>query len=121
MKDLKNKTVFITSATADIGKACAIVFADAGANLLIAARRIERLNELAKEIKQKFDTEVKTIKLDVRNSKDVKNKFSALDERWQNIDILVNNAGLARGFDKIYEGKIDDWEEMIDTNIKGLL
>jgi len=121
MKDLKEKTVFITGASAGIGKACAIAFADANADLLLAARRVERLNELEKELTGKYGIKVKSIKLDVRNRSEVKNTLSSLEDEWKNIDILINNAGLARGFNKIYEGKIDDWEEMIDTNIKGLL
>ena len=121
MNKLENKTVLITGASAGIGKACAEAFADANANLLLAARRIERLNEFAKELVSKHGIKVKTIKLDVRNNDEVINALSSLDDEWKNIDVLINNAGLARGFSKIYEGKIDDWEEMIDTNIKGLL
>lgn len=121
MKDLKDKTVFITGASAGIGKACAIAFAEVNADLLLAARRVERLIELANELTNKYGIKVKSIKLDVRNCSEVKNTLSSLEDEWKNIDILINNAGLARGFSKIYEGKIDDWEEMIDTNIKGLL
>ncbi len=121
MKKLENKTVFITGASAGIGKACAMSFAEAGADLLLAARRIERLNELSEELTGKLGIKVKPIKLDVRNHKEVNNTLSSLEDEWKDIDILINNAGLARGFNKIYEGRIDDWEEMIDTNIKGLL
>ena len=121
MKKLENKTVLITGASAGIGKACALAFAEAGADLLLAARRVERLNELAEELISTHGIKVKTIKLDVRHHNEVKNTLSSLKDEWKNIDILINNAGLARGFSKIYEGKIDDWEEMIDTNIKGLL
>ena len=121
MNKLENKTVLITGASAGIGKACAEAFADANANLLLAARRIERLNEFAEELVSKHGIKVKTIKLDVRNNDEVINALSSLDDEWKNIDVLINNAGLARGFSKIYEGKIDEWDEMIDTNIKGLL
>ena len=121
MKDLKDKTVFITGASAGIGKACATLFAEAGTNLLLAARRIEKVKKLSEEIRKKYKVKTKEIKLDVRNYKEVTNTLSSLDGQWKQIDILVNNAGLARGFNKIYEGKIEDWEEMIDTNIKGLL
>lgn len=121
MNKLENKTVLITGASAGIGKACAEAFADANANLLLAARRVERLNEFAEELVSKHGIKVKTIKLDIRNNNEVINTLSSLDDEWKNIDVLINNAGLARGFSKIYEGKIDDWEEMIDTNIKGLL
>jgi len=121
MKKLENKIVFITGASAGIGKACAMAFADEGADLLLAARRFEKLEELAEELIGKNKIKVNTIKLDVRNRNEVKDTLTSLNDEWKNIDILVNNAGLARGFSKIYEGKIDDWEEMIDTNIKGLL
>ena len=121
MKKLGNKTVFITGASAGIGKACAMAFAEEGADLLLAARRVERLKELAEELIGKHKIKLKTIKLDVRNRNEVKDTLTSLNDEWKNIDILINNAGLARGFNKIYEGKIDDWEEMIDTNIKGLL
>jgi len=121
MKKLENKIVFITGASAGIGKACAIAFAKEGADLLLAARRVERLKELTEELSDKYQTKAKTIKLDVRNRNEVKDTLTSLNDEWKNIDILINNAGLARGFNKIYEGKIDDWEEMIDTNIKGLL
>jgi len=121
MKRLENKTVFITGASAGIGKACAMAFAEEGANLLLAARRVERLKELAEELIGKHKIKLKTIKLDVRNRTEVKDSLTSLNDEWKNINILINNAGLARGFSKIYEGKIDDWEEMIDTNIKGLL
>ena len=121
MKKLENKTVFITGASAGIGKACAIAFAEEGANLLLAARRVERLKELAEELIGKHKIKLKIIKLDVRNRNEVKDTLTSLNDEWKNVDILINNAGLARGFNKIYEGEIDDWEEMIDTNIKGLL
>ncbi len=121
MKKLENKTVFITGASAGIGKSCAMAFAKEGADLLLAARRVERLSELSEELIGKYGIKVETIKLDVRNRNEVKNTLSSLEDEWKDIDILINNAGLARGFNKIYEGRIDDWEEMIDTNIKGLL
>jgi NADP-dependent 3-hydroxy acid dehydrogenase YdfG len=121
MKKLENKIVFITGGSAGIGKACAMAFAEEGANLILAARRVERLKELAEELIGKHKIKVKTIKLDVRNRNEVKDTLTSLNDEWKNIDILINNAGLARGFNKIHEGNIDDWEEMIDTNIKGLL
>jgi NADP-dependent 3-hydroxy acid dehydrogenase YdfG len=121
MKDLKDKTVFITGASSGIGKECAIEFANAGANLLLAARRVERLDELSNELTEKYNVKIRSVKLDVRNNSEVKSTISSLEDDWKDIDILINNAGLARGFSKIYEGNINDWEEMIDTNIKGLL
>jgi NADP-dependent 3-hydroxy acid dehydrogenase YdfG len=121
MKNIESKTVLITGASAGIGRACALTFAEAGANLILTARRVERLKELATEMESKHRIKVKPIKLDVRNNNEVKNTLSSLEDEWKSIDILINNAGLARGFSKLYEGKISDWEEMIDTNIKGLL
>jgi NADP-dependent 3-hydroxy acid dehydrogenase YdfG len=118
---LSEKTTFITGATSGIGKACAEEFAKEGANLILSARRIEKLNKFAELLRKHFGVNVYSIKLDVRNYIDVKNAISSLPEDWQKIDILINNAGLARGFTKIFEGNIEHWEEMIDTNIKGLL
>ena len=121
MNNLVNKNVFITGASSGIGKACAEAFAKQKANLILTARRIEKLNELAKKLSGETGVKVKCIELDVRDKKKVYEVASSLDGEWENIDILINNAGLAKGFDKIYEGKTDDWEEMIDTKIKGLL
>lgn len=121
METLKDKIVFITGASSGIGKACAEAFACEKSNLILAARRIERLNRLADNLKNKFGIKIKTMKLDVRNLGEVQKSIAALDDEWKNIDILINNAGLARGFNKIHEGVVDHWEEMIDTNIKGLL
>jgi NADP-dependent 3-hydroxy acid dehydrogenase YdfG len=121
MKYLKDKTVFITGASSGIGKACATLFAEAGANLLLAARRIERVKKLSEELRNQYQIKTKEIKLDVRNYDEVTNTLSSLGGEWKQIDILINNAGLARGFSKIHEGKVEDWEEMIDTNVKGLL
>ena len=101
MKKLENKIVFITGASAGIGKACAMAFADEGADLLLAARRFEKLEELAEELIGKNKIKVNTIKLDVRNRNEVKNTLTSLNDEWKNINILVNNAGLARGFNKI--------------------
>ncbi|MGD8305454.1 MAG: SDR family NAD(P)-dependent oxidoreductase [Ignavibacteria bacterium] len=121
MSQLSNKTVFITGASAGIGKACAVAFAKSGATLLLAARRINKLNELANSLSKEYKVEIKSVEMDVRINDEVTEALSSLDNEWKKIDILINNAGLARGFDKIYEGKLTDWEEMIDTNIKGLL
>lgn len=121
MKDFKSKIVFITGASAGIGKACAESFAKAGSNLLLAARRIDKLTKFAEELHSKYQIEVIVFKLDVRNFDDVKTSIEQLDDKWKKIDILINNAGLSRGLDKIYEGNPENWNEMIDTNIKGLL
>lgn len=121
MVKLKGKLVFITGASSGIGKSSAYAFAEEGADLLLAARRIERLEELKKELQNKFDIKIHNIKLDVTNRNDVEKKIQSLPEKWKKVDILLNNAGLARGFSKTYEGDLDAWEEMIDTNVKGLL
>ncbi len=121
MESLKEKIVFITGASAGIGKACAEVFAQEGAKLILTARRVERIEQLASELKEKFGTDSFVFKLDVRNRQEVAEKIASLPEEWKAIDILINNAGLGRGLNKLYEDNIDGWEEMIDTNIKGLL
>ena len=121
MKNLKNKIVLITGATSGIGYACAKHFAKEKANLVLFARRENLLKEIAAELIEKYKIKVYFAQLDVRKKKDVKKAFEVLPEEWRNIDILVNNAGLARGLDKIDTGKTNDWDEMIDTNIKGLL
>ncbi|MBT7311856.1 SDR family NAD(P)-dependent oxidoreductase, partial [bacterium] len=114
---MQNKIVFITGASSGIGQACAEQFAQAGCKLILAARRKERLNELASTL----PVECMIIELDVRNRKDVNSAIADLPKQWQNINILVNNAGLSRGLEPMQEGDHNDWEEMIDTNIKGLL
>lgn len=115
-----NKTVLITGATAGIGKATAMKFAENNYNIILTGRRKERLQELAKEL-EKFPIKVLSINFDVRKSEEVKAAFDSIPEDFKNIDILVNNAGLAAGLGTIDEGEIDNWERMIDTNIKGLL
>jgi len=121
MTNLKGKIIFITGASAGFGKAIAELFAEHKANLILAARRIDRLKKLSDDLTKKYKVKVKILKLDVRNNKEVKKVISNLGKDWKKIDILINNAGLAKGFNKVYEGKEDDWNEMIDTNIKGLL
>jgi serine 3-dehydrogenase len=121
MIDLTRTTVFITGASSGIGLACAEAFACAGARLIVSARRKDRIDALAQKLKRVHNTEVLTLQLDVRNQPDVERAVHNLPEQWQEIDILVNNAGLSRGLDKLHEGKLQDWEEMIDTNVKGLL
>lgn len=121
MRNLKNKIVFITGASSGFGKAAAIAFAKKGAKLIIAARRTAKLKEFSAELKNKYKAEVLPITLDVRNKNEVFKAVNYLPKKWENIDILVNNAGLSRGLDKLHEGKMQDWDEMIDTNVKGLL
>jgi NADP-dependent 3-hydroxy acid dehydrogenase YdfG len=118
---LKGKLVFITGASSGIGAATTLAFAAEGARLLLAARRADKLAEIAATALKHGAEAVHTISLDVRDRKTVQQTIGALPAEWAAIDILVNNAGLSRGLEKLYEGKIDDWEEMIDTNVKGLL
>lgn len=121
MKKLENKIVLITGATSGIGKSCAYAFAAEGAKLILTARRINLLKEIAEDIKTKFNTDTYSIKVDVRNRAEVEWAVNSLPDDWKAIDILVNNAGLGRGLNKFYEDDPDNWEDMIDTNIKGLL
>ncbi len=121
MISLKDKTVCITGASAGIGAACATAFAEQGAALILSGRRLERVEGLGRTLRERHGVRVHTGRLDVRNQKEVQEYFDALPAEWREIDILVNNAGLSRGLDKLQEGKILDWDEMVDTNIKGLL
>ena len=118
---LKNKIVLITGASSGIGMACAEYFAKAGAKLLLCARRLEKLNELAVRLQREYSVEIYPFKLDIQNKSDVKKALADLPEKWKSIDVLINNAGLAAGLETFQEGHIQDWEEMIDTNIKGVL
>ncbi|NCJ06517.1 SDR family NAD(P)-dependent oxidoreductase [Synechococcales cyanobacterium C] len=121
MTSLHNQVVVITGASSGIGRACAQAFAALGTKLLLLARRQERLNTLARELTAEFGVETYGVGVDVRDRTQIEAQLNALPAPWQQVDILVNNAGLSRGLDKLYEGNIQDWEEMIDTNIKGLL
>jgi len=121
MLPLKDKIVCITGASAGIGLACAREFAKQGCRLLLAARRLERLRQLAGELKKSHGTTAHVFALDVMKPDNVEKAFASLPPEWRAIDILVNNAGLSRGLDRLQDGKLQDWEEMIDTNIKGLL
>lgn len=121
MVSLKNKIVFITGASSGIGKSCAYAFAKEGANLIISSRRINLVNDIADDLRKKYDVKVYAFKLDVRNKVEVDWAVNSLPQEWKAIDILVNNAGLARGLNKFYEDEPENWEEMIDTNVKGLL
>ena len=116
-----NKIIMITGATAGFGKATAIRFAKNGYNLIITGRRKERLDDLEKELLSYGKIKVLTLNFDVRNREEVAKVIGNLPEEWKAIDILVNNAGLAVGLEHIDKGNIDDWDRMIDTNVKGLL
>jgi len=121
MYSLKSKIVFITGASSGIGASCADRFAHEGAKLLLAARRKDRLDAIAEKLHKKYSVEVRPFQLDVRNRGEVESALNALPEQWKNISVLVNNAGLASGLSAIQDGDVEDWEKMIDTNIKGLL
>ncbi len=121
MVSLKDKIVLITGASSGIGASCAQLFAQAGAHLILAARRLERVQELANQLKEQYQTPSHVLALDVCDRQAVDVTLSSLPDPWNNIDILINNAGLSRGLSKLHEGNIDDWEEMLDTNVKGLL
>jgi len=121
MGKLNGKTVFVTGASSGIGEACARAFAAEGARLLLAARRKSRLDELAPQLLQAGAREVHSLELDVRDRAKVEAGIAGLPPEWQAIDVLINNAGLSRGLDKLQEGHPEDWDEMIDTNVKGLL
>jgi len=115
-----NKTIMITGATAGFGRATAVKFAENGYNIIITGRRKERLDELAKVLAGN-KADVLALNFDVRNKSETESVIQNLPEEWKNIDILVNNAGLAAGLAHIDNGDTDDWDRMVDTNVKGLL
>jgi 3-hydroxy acid dehydrogenase / malonic semialdehyde reductase len=121
MFSVKDYVVLITGASSGIGAACAKVFAQAGAKLILAARRQEKLEQLAEQLGKDYDCDSYLLPMDVCDRSQVQSALSNLPEPWLNIDVLINNAGLSRGLDKVQDASIQDWEEMIDTNIKGLL
>jgi 3-hydroxy acid dehydrogenase/malonic semialdehyde reductase len=112
---------FITGATAGIGKSTAEIFAKNGYDIIITGRRKDRLDAFAAQLKNTYKIEVLSLNFDVRNLKEVQAAVESIQENWKKINVLVNNAGLAVGMSSIQEGVVDDWERMIDTNIKGLL
>jgi 3-hydroxy acid dehydrogenase/malonic semialdehyde reductase len=120
MNSVKGKIVLVTGASSGIGRSCARVFAREGASILMAARRKDRLMELSESLAAEFRVPVRSFVLDVRNRAEVEKALAGLPDDWKEIDVLVNNAGLSRGLDKFPEGLIPDWDEMIDTNVKGL-
>lgn len=114
------KIALITGATSGIGEACARKFAEGGYNLILTARRAEKLAEIKAQLEAE-GTKVRTLVFDVRDAETAKQAIDSLEAEWQTIDVLINNAGLALGLEKEYEGAPEDWNTMIDTNIKGLL
>jgi len=116
-----NRIVLITGATSGFGRACAEKFAANGYDLVITGRRKERLDAVQKELQEKFSIEVLTLCFDVQNRQETFNSINDMPEHWKQIHVLVNNAGLALGRDLFENASLDDWETMIDTNVKGLL
>lgn len=121
MTNLAGRTVVVTGASAGIGRAVALAFGSAGCRLVLAARRREKLAELERALRERHGAESLTMELDVRDRGAVESTLGALPPAWSEVDLLVNNAGLGRGLDKLQEGNPDEWDEMIDTNVKGLL
>jgi NADP-dependent 3-hydroxy acid dehydrogenase YdfG len=121
MSRLRGEVVFVTGASSGIGAACARSFASMGARVAIVARRAERLGSLAEELERFGATEVLPLVLDVRHAERVARTIDQLPDSWKQVEVLVNNAGLSRGLAPLHEGELEDWEEMIDTNVKGLL
>lgn len=115
------KIALITGATSGIGKAIAQILASNGYDLIITGRRGELLNNLSESIKKETEAEIMTLCFDVRDLSQVEKAINSLTGKWKNIDLLINNAGLAVGLEPVYSGVVDDWDRMIDTNVKGLL
>ena len=115
------KIALITGATSGIGEACAHLFAREQYNLVLTGRRTDRLEKLAKKLNTKYNTEIAVSSFDVRDRQQVISNLEDLPAKWKNVNVLINNAGLSQGLDPIQSGSYDDWDTMIDTNIKGLL
>ena len=116
-----NKTVLITGASSGIGEGCARKFASQGARLILNARSTDKLIALAHDLQEKYDTQCYIMPFDVCNREAAIAALNSLPEDWKGIDVLINNAGLAIGVDKEYEGNLEEWDTVIDTNIKALL
>jgi 3-hydroxy acid dehydrogenase / malonic semialdehyde reductase len=116
-----NKTIMITGATSGFGKATAVKFAKNGYNIIVTGRRKAILDNMEKELRTYGKIKVLALNFDVRKKNEVESAIGSLPEEWKTIDVLVNNAGLAVGLDHIQTGNTDDWDRMIDTNVKGLL
>ena len=115
------KIALVTGASSGIGKSCVEIFAKNGINVIAVARRLERLIELKDNVENRYDVKLLPVQLDITNKAAVSDYLTNLPDDWKDIEILINNAGLSRGLDKLQDGNIGDWEEMIDVNIKGLL
>lgn len=121
MRRLSGRVVVVTGASTGIGAACARAFAAEGARLLLAARRVDAMRALVPDLERAGAAGVRVEGLDVRDAAAVSRVVDGLPAEWRAVEVLVNNAGLSRGLDKLHEGSLDDWNEMIDTNVKGLL
>jgi NADP-dependent 3-hydroxy acid dehydrogenase YdfG len=119
--DNQKKIALITGASAGFGKATAELLAANGWDLILTARRKVRLELLERQLKEKYSVDVISLAFDIRNNEEVKKAIASLNGKWTSVDLLLNNAGLAAGLGAIQDGNIDDWEQMIDTNVKGLL
>ena len=118
---MNSKIALITGATSGIGAACAETFAQQGYNLILLARRTELLQENAAQLKSKYDINIQTLVADVRHKENLTQTLESLPADWKQVDVLINNAGLSQGLDPIDKADTDDWDTMIDTNVKGLL
>ena len=118
---MKGKIVFITGASSGIGEGCARKFATQGSDLILNARNVDKLNELKNELETSYGVRVYLLPFDVRDRKAAMEALASLPKEWQAIDVLINNAGLVIGVDKEFEGNLDEWDVVIDTNIKALL
>ena len=116
-----NKTVLITGASSGLGEGCARKFASQGARLILNARNVQKLEELASDLRERYDAECYVMPFDVCDRKAASAALEALPQEWKTIDVLINNAGLAVGVDKEHEGNLDEWDVVIDTNMKALL
>lgn len=118
---MKDKIVLITGATSGIGEGCARKFASQGANLILNGRNIQKLDALKADLENRFGVRILLLPFDVRDRKAATAAIASLSGKWADIDILINNAGLVIGVDKEFEGNLDEWDIVIDTNVKGLL
>jgi len=116
-----SKIALITGATSGIGEACAHIFAQQGYQLVLLARRADRLEKLAHHLEDKYAISIQQVIADVREKQSLNEALEALPDTWKKVDVLINNAGLSQGLDPIDQGNTDDWDTMIDTNVKGLL
>ena len=121
MNPVRGEVVLVTGATSGIGRATARAFAREGARLLVAARRVDRLTRLETELTELGAPAVRALTLDVRDEAAVARAIEELPRPWKPIEVLVNNAGLSRGLEPLHEGLLENWNEMIDTNVKGVL